>query len=106
MLQLASDVRESALPAIEGMAHALRHMGVIQGPNDVRLGTDLNPLRQQGVPTISLHQDGWTYFDIHHTPDDTLDKVDPAGLEQAAQVLSEVAWTVADGTDDFRRAHQ
>lgn len=38
---------------------------------------------------IDLQQDGTRYFDIHHTPDDTLDKVDPAQLRQNV-----AAWAV------------
>ena len=30
-----------------------------------------------GLPGVDLDQDGTHYFDLHHTPDDTLDKVDP-----------------------------
>ena len=29
-----------------------------------------------------MAQDGTRYFDLHHTPDDTLDKIDPAQLAQ------------------------
>ncbi len=35
-----------------------------------------------------LSQDGTHYFDLHHTPDDTLDKVDPEALRQNV-----AAWT-------------
>ena len=38
---------------------------------------------------IDLQQDGTRYFDIHHTPDDTLDKIDPAQLRQNV-----AAWAV------------
>ena len=38
---------------------------------------------------IDLDQDGTRYFDLHHTPDDTLDKIDRKQLEQNVQ-----AWTV------------
>ena len=37
---------------------------------------------------IDLAQDGLKYFDLHHTPDDTLDKIDPAQLRQNV-----AAWT-------------
>ena len=39
-------------------------------------------------PAIDLNQDGTRYFDYHHTPDDTLDKIDPAQLRQNV-----AAWT-------------
>ena len=41
-----------------------------------------------GLPGVGLNQDGTRYFDLHHTPDDTLDKVDPAQLRQNV-----AAWT-------------
>ena len=44
--------------------------------------------REQKAGVIDLDQDGLRYFDLHHTPDDTLDKVDPAQLRQNV-----VAWT-------------
>ena len=42
-----------------------------------------------GVPVIALQQDGTRYFALHHTPDDTLDKVDLAQLRQNV-----AAWAV------------
>jgi hypothetical protein len=41
-----------------------------------------------GLPGVTLAQDGTFYFDVHHTPDDTLDKVDPQDLRQNV-----AAWT-------------
>ena len=41
-----------------------------------------------GHPGVTLNQDGTFYFDVHHTPDDTLDKVDKADLQQNV-----AAWT-------------
>lgn len=53
-------------------------------------GADIQPLVKAGVPVIDLQQDGTRYFDIHHTPDDTLDKVDREHLQQNVS-----AWAVA-----------
>jgi Zn-dependent M28 family amino/carboxypeptidase len=43
---------------------------------------------EAGQPGVGLSQDGTRYFDYHHTPDDTLDKVDPAQMRQNV-----AAWT-------------
>jgi hypothetical protein len=43
---------------------------------------------EAGAPAIGLSQDGTYCFDVHHTPDDTLDKVDPEALRQNV-----AAWT-------------
>lgn len=53
-------------------------------------GSDIEPLVKAGVPVVDLQQDGTRYFDIHHTPDDTLDKVDIQQLQQNV-----AAWAVA-----------
>jgi hypothetical protein len=37
---------------------------------------------EQKAAVIDMRQDMTHYFDLHHTPDDTLDKVDPADLQQ------------------------
>jgi hypothetical protein len=44
-----------------------------------------------------------SYFDIHHTPDDTLDKVDRAQLDQNVAAWAALVWLVADSDVDFRR---
>ena len=45
-------------------------------------GPDVGPIAAQGAAWAWLGQDGSDYFDYHHTPDDTLDKIDPAALAQ------------------------
>ena len=41
-----------------------------------------------GQPGVGLNQDGTRYFDLHHTSNDTLDKIDPEQLRQNV-----AAWT-------------
>ena len=55
-------------------------------------GSDIGPLLEAGAPGVGLSQDGTHYFDLHHTPDDTLDKIDPAELRQNV-----AAWTAMLG---------
>lgn len=61
---------------------ALAPLGIVTGAFDEADGSDVGPLLAAGQPGIGLSQDGTRYFDYHHTPDDTLDKVDPAQLRQ------------------------
>ena len=56
---------------------ALRRLAITPGNNMAFGGADIGAIRNMGVPVVSLRQDGTDYFDLHHTPDDTLDKVDP-----------------------------
>lgn len=64
------------------ISSALAPLGIITSRSLAGGGADIEPLVQAGVPVIDLQQDGTRYFDIHHTADDTLDKVDPAQLRQ------------------------
>ena len=62
----------------------------------------MTPIVEAGVPAFALSQDGMPYFDIHHTPDDTLDKVDRAQLDQNVAAWAALAWLAADSEVDFR----
>jgi Zn-dependent M28 family amino/carboxypeptidase len=66
-------------------------------------GADLWPLRNAGVPVVDLMQDASLYFDVHHTADDTLDKIVPADLDQVVASVAAVAYGAAELTVDFGR---
>jgi hypothetical protein len=59
-------------------------------------GADLNIVRDQKGALIDLQQDGTRYFDLHHTPDDTLDKIDKAQLRQNVAVWTQVVGILAN----------
>jgi len=67
----------------------LAPLGIGSGEQVAGGGADIAPLVQAGVPVIDLQQDGTRYFDLHHTPDDTLDKIDLVQLRQNV-----AAWAV------------
>ena len=50
---------------------------------------------------FGLNQDGTRYFDLHHTADDTLDKIDPAALAQNVAAYTVFAWLAAQAEGDF-----
>jgi hypothetical protein len=75
-------------PAYGALTAALAPLGIVKNDKGEADGTDVGPAIAAGAPWISLGQDGIRYFDIHHTPDDTLDKVDPEALKQNV-----AAWT-------------
>lgn len=94
--KMSSKVADVALPVVARLATALEPLGIARGNNQASGGSDIGPLAATGVPVIAFSQDGTRYFDYHHTPDDTLDKVDPAQLRQNvaayAVMLSELAY--------------
>ena len=65
-------------------------------------GADLEEMNGLGMPVASLRQDGMDYFDWHHTPDDTLDKIKATDLDQAVAVWSAFTLMVADSAVEFR----
>ncbi len=70
------------------IAALLAPLGIVRGAHRANAGADLGAWATAGTAAIDLNQDGTRYFDYHHTPDDTLDKVDPAQLRQNV-----AAWT-------------
>jgi len=84
------------------LANAVAGYGVLPAPQ-IRAtgGADLNIMRDQGGPIVDLQQDGTGYFDIHHTPNDTLDKVDPEELAQNVAVWTAVAGVLANEAGDI-----
>lgn len=82
------------------IANALAPLGIGRSNDVAGGGPDVGPTVALGVNAIDLQQDGTDYFDLHHTPDDTLDKIDPKKLQQNvaawATVLSIVANDPAD----------
>lgn len=59
-------------------------------------GADTSPLTDAGVPGFGLVPDPRHYFDFHHTPADTLDKVDPKALAQNTATLAATAYILAE----------
>jgi hypothetical protein len=65
-------------------------------------GADVSDLVEAGAPVVDLGQDANRYFDLHHSADDTLDKIDRDELAQNVAVWAALLYTVADSDIDFR----
>ena len=59
-------------------------------------GADVAPMKSGGVPLVGLVMESSTYFDYHHTPADTLDKVDPALLAEGEALFAALAYVLAE----------
>ncbi|MFL6246578.1 MAG: M28 family peptidase [Thermoanaerobaculia bacterium] len=66
-------------------------------------GADNFPLQTLGVPVFLFKQDASRYFDLHHTADDTLDKIDPAELRQNVAAWTSMLWLVSESGANFRQ---
>lgn len=86
-------------------SQVLYPIGVLaSGVAETSGGADIGPLAQAGVPVFRLSQDGTRYFDLHHTANDTLDKIDPEQLSQNVAAWAGLIWLIADSDVTFRPA--
>jgi Zn-dependent M28 family amino/carboxypeptidase len=89
-------VPEPALPMMDAIGAVLAPLGIERGGNEASGGADVGPMRALGMPVASLVQDGTTYFDYHHTANDTLDKVDAKDLDQNVAAYVALTYLVAE----------
>jgi carboxypeptidase Q len=60
-------------------------------------GADIGPIAALGkVPMMAYSGDSNKYFTIHHTPADTVDRIEPAEVSKAAASLAAMIYVVAD----------
>jgi hypothetical protein len=85
------------------IAALLAPLGIVRGQDRANAGADLGAWTRAGTAAIDLNQDGLRYFDYHHTPDDTLDKVDPAQLRQNVAAWTAMLAAAADAPERIER---
>jgi hypothetical protein len=94
----------AARPEMKAFANAVAPLRVIVTTKPSQFGgSDVAPMVVLGAPVADLHQDASRYFDLHHSADDTLDKVDPKDLAQNVAVWATFIHTVANSDIDFRK---
>ncbi len=79
----------------------LAPLGISRSAAAATAGADLGDWVKAGVAAIDLQQDGTRYFDYHHTPDDTLDKVDPEQLRQNVAAWTAMLSALADAREEI-----
>ena len=101
---IGADLPAAADPVVDAMLRLLAPLGVGQTARDYTgsSGPDLSPLNDLGLPSFRLLQDGTDYFDLHHTPDDTFDKIDPEALRQNVAAYAVFLWIAANTDVNFR----
>jgi carboxypeptidase Q len=92
----------AAKPIADAIGRSLRPLRVTRGTDTANGGPDVAPLAAIGVPVVDLQQDVTDYFALHHTPDDTIERVDPTKVRQNVAAWSVVAWYAGWTTLDFR----
>ncbi len=87
---------------IAAMSAEFKFLGILPKDGDTNGGPDIIPLDAAGVPTVRLNQDGTDYFDLHHTPDDTFDKIDPKAMRQNVAAYATLMWLASESDSNFR----
>ncbi|WP_375393322.1 M20/M25/M40 family metallo-hydrolase [uncultured Sphingomonas sp.] len=92
---------DAASSVTDRLQSALAPLGIGKGPGVGGDGTDVGPTIALGVGSVDLNQDGTRYFDTHHTPDDTLDRIDPAQLAQNVAAWTTMLAIVANAPEEI-----
>ena len=97
---------EASLPATasavgDRLATALEPLGVVRGTGPAHGGEDVGPILATGVAGVDLNQSSLRYFDYHHTPEDTLDRIDPEQLRQNVAAWTAMLAVVADAAEEI-----
>ncbi|MFN8588190.1 MAG: M20/M25/M40 family metallo-hydrolase [Candidatus Eisenbacteria bacterium] len=103
-LSFSSRVDPALLPVVRAMGTVLAPLGVPHVGNEATGDADVGRLYDLGVPVFDLDTDASTYFDLHHTPNDTFDKVDPAMVRLNTACYASLAYLLADYAPGFGRA--
>ena len=100
---LEAQVPVDRLPLVKSMLSVVAPLGIEYTGNQAGGGADIGRLRDQGVPVMEVDTDAAPYFDLHHTANDTFDKVDPALLRRNVAVMTAIAYLAAQAEGGFGR---
>jgi Zn-dependent M28 family amino/carboxypeptidase len=84
------------LTLLAPVSQVLLSSGAGLSRKEASAGSDISVLGTRGVPTFEPWVDQRTYFNYHHTPADTLDKVNPRELQENTAVMTVLAYALAN----------
>src|SRR6184192_3951656 len=87
----------------EPVAKILQEIGAGTLNLSEHIGADIEPMEKAGVPAFSPMQDSRFYFNYHHTPADTLDKIVQRELQENAAVVAVAAYAFANAEQSLPR---
>jgi carboxypeptidase Q len=86
----------NALASLRAGTAALSRIGSAKFETVAKPGADTSFLVDAGVPGFGLVPEPLHYFDYHHTPADTLDKIDPQELAQDSAAIAALTWLLSE----------
>ncbi len=96
-----ANVAPEARAVVEQIGEVLAPLGIANDKLEGGPGPDIGAFAAMGMPWADLAQDGTNYFDLHHTANDTLDKIEPAAMDQQAAAYAVLAYLAAESRVDF-----
>jgi hypothetical protein len=91
-----STLEGANLERVQARMRVLSRIAPMYFQSSQHTGADTSPLTDAGIPGFGLIPNPRHYFDYHHTPADTLDKVDPKALAQNTAALAALAYVLAE----------
>jgi Zn-dependent M28 family amino/carboxypeptidase len=91
-----TSLKGDALASLEARSKVLAPVGANHFESTPETGADTSFLVEAGVPGYGFVPDATHYFDYHHTPADTLDKIDPHEFAQDTAAVAGLAWLLAN----------
>jgi carboxypeptidase Q len=103
-LGLLAHITKDSMPLVAPLQKVLGPIGATAFElRDNPIGADISPLQRAGVPGFEPLLDTRSYFNYHHTPADTLDKVDPENIRRQVALLASLAYLLADSPEPLPR---
>jgi Zn-dependent M28 family amino/carboxypeptidase len=90
---ISLDMNEEKRKQIQSWSGLFLPYGIYDFKNTYS-GTDLYPLHDMGIPTAELVPDSQRYFDIHHTEEDTFEKVNRRELLLGAVAMTQLIYMI------------
>jgi carboxypeptidase Q len=88
-----SDAARKIVTEIATLLSPLGMQDVVPGGG----GADIGPISTLGrVPMMAYSGDPTKYFTIHHTPADTVDRIEPQEVSKAAAAIATMVYVIAD----------
>lgn len=103
-LGLMSRITANSEKALRPVIDVLSPIGAsVLDRREQPVGSDIGEMQLAGVPGFEPLFDTRHYFDYHHTPADTLDKVDPKNLQRIVATMAVLAFYLADAPNLLER---
>ncbi len=90
----SSDVTPEVKTKLKSWRPLFEPYGIVNFDRDGG-GSDIAPLKKDGVPCIELMPDSQRYFDFHHSPSDVFENVNKRELELGGAAMTSLVWLIS-----------